>query len=111
MLIEVDIVSLLKQKDSCSFGMLYDRYAPSLHGIIVSLSPDTILASFLLEKSFEKIWQNIESFDVSRLRLFTWMVQITLRECKEVLYLPKHEIIDKLKLEPLPVLFATETKP
>jgi RNA polymerase sigma-70 factor (ECF subfamily) len=88
--------------------MLYNQYAPALYLMIVKLSPDKIIASTLLEKSFVKIWQSIEYYDISRLRLFTWMVQITLRECKAVWYLPKDEILNKLRLKPLPVLVAIE---
>ncbi|MBC7947761.1 MAG: hypothetical protein H7Y42_07765 [Chitinophagaceae bacterium] len=96
MLVEVDIVRQLKEKNVAAFGWLYDCYAPSLYGMILKLEPDNSIASVILEESFLNFWLQIKSYDSAKSRLFIWMVKITIQQCKEVLHLPKEVILQKL---------------
>ncbi len=55
---------------------LYDMYSASLHGIIIRIVPQDEIAEDLLQETFVKIWNSFPSFDSSKGRLFTWMVNI-----------------------------------
>jgi RNA polymerase sigma-70 factor (ECF subfamily) len=74
---EVELVSLLRRQDRNAFSYLYDNYAPALNGVIYKMVEDSQLAEDILQEVFVKIWNNFESYDSKKGRLFTWMVQIT----------------------------------
>ncbi len=54
-------------------SLLYDHYSDSLYGIINRILEDDQLAEDALQKTFLKIWQNIDGYDTTRASLFTWM--------------------------------------
>jgi hypothetical protein len=58
--------------------------------VILKLTPDPHVANSILEKSFVKIWGNIDSYDVSEGRIFTLLIQITLQQCEKDVGLPKN---------------------
>lgn len=69
-------MALLKEKDEQGFTYLYDNYAAALHGIILQIIPDQNLANDILQEVFVNIWRRIDSYDASKGRLFTWMLNI-----------------------------------
>lgn len=73
---ESELVSLLKQRDESAFNYLYDHYSGSLYSVVVSTVPDRELANDLLQEVFVKIWRQIESYDNTKGRLFTWMLNV-----------------------------------
>ncbi|HEX8460116.1 MAG TPA: sigma factor, partial [Segetibacter sp.] len=73
---ESELVTLLKQRDESAFNYLYDHYSGSLYSIILNIVPDRELANDLLQEIFVKIWRQIETYDSSKGRLFTWMLNI-----------------------------------
>jgi RNA polymerase sigma factor (sigma-70 family) len=73
---ESELVSLLKQRQELGFNYLYDHYSSALYTVIVSIVSDRELANDLLQDVFIKIWRQIESYDHSKGRLFTWMMNI-----------------------------------
>lgn len=67
----------LKQRDNQAFGFLYDNYAGALYGIIKQIvinNPE--LADDVLQEVFINIWRKIDTYDHSKGRLFTWMLNI-----------------------------------
>lgn len=54
-------------------SLLYDQYSGSLYGIINRILGDAHLAEDALQRTFLKIWENIEGYDVSKASFFTWM--------------------------------------
>lgn len=74
---EQDLVALLRNKDQQAFGYLYDNYSAALNGIIFKMVEDKELAEDILQEVFIKIWNNFTSYDNSKGRLFTWMLNIT----------------------------------
>jgi len=54
-------------------SLLYDHYSDSLYGIINRILGDVQLAEDALQKTFLKIWQNIEGYNEDKASLFTWM--------------------------------------
>lgn len=55
---------------------VYERYAPALLGVISRMVNDDHLAEDILQEAFVKIWHNAASYDASKGRLFTWMLNI-----------------------------------
>ncbi|MCB0663565.1 MAG: sigma-70 family RNA polymerase sigma factor [Saprospiraceae bacterium] len=62
--------------DESGMALLYEKYSGALNTIILKVVPDTVLAQEILQDTFIKIWQNIESYDASKSRFFTWMARI-----------------------------------
>jgi len=73
---EPELIDLLKLRQQTAFSYLYDNYASALYGIIVSIVPDRELANDVLQEAFVKIWKQVSTYDASKGRLFTWMMNI-----------------------------------
>jgi RNA polymerase sigma factor (sigma-70 family) len=73
---ESDLVPLLKQRHDYAFNYLYDHYSGSLYSVILSIVPDRELANDLLQEVFVKIWRQIQTYDQTKGRLFTWMLNV-----------------------------------
>ena len=71
-----ELLPLLLKKDDRSFKILYDNYSKSLYGIIFNLIKDKEEAEDVLQEVFVKIWKNIDSYNTSKGRLYTWMLNI-----------------------------------
>ena len=74
---EDELVMLLQKQDQQAFSYLYDNYAPALNGVIFRLVEDKTLSEDILQEAFVKIWNNFASYDKSKGRLFTWMMNLT----------------------------------
>jgi RNA polymerase sigma factor (sigma-70 family) len=73
---ERELVFLLKEKNNKAFGYLYDNYSVALFGIIRQIIDDNELANDILQEVFLNIWRRIETYDSTKGRLFTWMLNI-----------------------------------
>jgi len=71
-----ELIPLLLKKDDRSFTLLYDNYSKSLYGVIFTLIKDREEAEDVLQEVFVKIWKNIDSYNDSKGRLYTWMLNI-----------------------------------
>lgn len=74
------LIKLLKSKDKRLMPILYEKYAPSLFGVIHSIVKHQETAEEQLNECFLKIWKYSSKYDPSKGRLFTWMLQIA-RNC------------------------------
>ncbi len=74
---EQELVLALKERNNQAFGFLYDNYAGALYSIIKQIITDNNeLASDVLQEVFINIWRKIETYDQTKGRLFTWMLNI-----------------------------------
>ena len=73
---ENDLVIQLKGRSEKAFSYLYDNYSGALYGIIHSILTDAETANDTLQDVFVNIWRKIESYDPSKGRLYTWMLNI-----------------------------------
>jgi RNA polymerase sigma factor (sigma-70 family) len=73
---EQELVALLKAKDESSFSYLYDHYSGALYSIVLQIVADQEMASDVLQEVFVNIWKKIGSYDSSKGRLFTWMLNV-----------------------------------
>lgn len=74
---EPELVSALRERNEQAYGYLYDNYSGALYSIVLQIVQNTELANDILQEVFVNIWRKIESYDPSRGRLFTWMLNIT----------------------------------
>jgi len=73
---EAELVSLLQQRSEMAFSYLHDNYSGALYGIIHSIVSDPETANDVLQDVFVSIWRKIDSYDATKGRLFTWMLNI-----------------------------------
>lgn len=73
---EEELVILLQAQNKAAFSYLYENYAAALNGVVFRMVEDAATAEDILQEVFIKIWNNIASYDKSKGRLFTWMLQI-----------------------------------
>ena len=71
-----EILPLVLKKDDKAFTLLYDMYSKDLFGVINNLIKDKDDSEDVLQEVFVKIWRNIESYDESKGRFFTWILNI-----------------------------------
>ena len=69
-------MTLLQSHNNQAFAYLYDNYSHALYGIISQIVPDEESASDVLQEVFINIWRKIDTYDDSKGRLFTWMLNI-----------------------------------
>ncbi len=74
---ESELVLHIKARDKIAFDYLYKQYSAALMGVASRIHPKPEIAEEVLQESFMKIWKNIESYDPTKGRLFTWMLNIT----------------------------------
>jgi RNA polymerase sigma factor (sigma-70 family) len=73
---EQELVAMLQLRDEKAFRYLYDNYSSALFGIINSIVPNKDSSNDVLQNVFLNIWKKIGSYDVTKGRLFTWMLNI-----------------------------------
>ena len=73
---EQELVILLNQQSNDAFNYLYDHYSGALFTIINQIVPDKEIASDVMQEVFINIWKKIDTYDASKGRLFTWMLNI-----------------------------------
>ncbi len=70
------LILKLQARDESAFETLYSMYSESLFGIINSVVHDKELSEEVLQDVFVKIWNNSASYDGTKGRFFTWMLNI-----------------------------------
>jgi RNA polymerase sigma factor (sigma-70 family) len=73
---EQELVALLKEQNNDAFNYLYDHYSGALFTIINQIVSDKDTASDVLQEVFVNIWRKISTYDETKGRLFTWMLNI-----------------------------------
>jgi RNA polymerase sigma factor (sigma-70 family) len=73
---EHELVASLRSKEEEAFSYLYEHYSGALYGVIKQIIGDVELSNDVLQETFVNIWKRMESYDESKGRLFTWMLNI-----------------------------------
>jgi RNA polymerase sigma factor (sigma-70 family) len=73
---QAGLIASLKAKDNRAFSFLYDNYHEALFRAIKKIITDHNDASDVIQDVFINIYRKIESYDASKGRLFTWMLNI-----------------------------------
>ena len=73
---QTEIVKLLLNKEESGFNYLYTNYSGALYGTILKVVLHEDEANEVLQDVFVKIWNNIQTFDVEKGTIYTWMLNI-----------------------------------
>jgi RNA polymerase sigma-70 factor (ECF subfamily) len=73
---ETDIIASLQKGENSGYEILCDRYAAMLYGIIAQIVKDEADTENLLQDCFVKIWRNINTYEATKGRLATWLINI-----------------------------------
>ncbi len=73
---QAELIDQLLQRDRKAFERLYDDYSPAIYGLVLKVLRDEALAEDALQDAFVRIWQKIHTYDESKGRLFTWMLNV-----------------------------------
>lgn len=71
-----ELLVLIYKKDERAFTYLYDMYSKSLFAVINVLVKNREEAEDVLQEVFVKIWKNIDSYNESKGRFYTWILNI-----------------------------------
>lgn len=71
-----ELLEQIYKKDGRAFTLLYDMYSKSLYGIIFNILKDKEESEDVLQEVFVKIWKNIDTYNTSKGRFFTWILNI-----------------------------------
>ena len=71
-----ELIPLILKKDERAFTVMYDMYSKSLFSVISNFFKETEDAEDVLQEVFVKIWKSIESYNDSKGRFYTWIVNI-----------------------------------
>ena len=71
-----EILQLIYKKDERAFTHVYDMYSKSLFSVINVLMKNKEEAEDVLQEVFVKIWKNIDSYNESKGRFYTWILNI-----------------------------------
>ena len=70
------IIQLLQAGDKSAMGLIYDKWADPLYGIIFNICKDDGVSKDVLQDTFLKVWQKADTYNPERSKLFTWIYQI-----------------------------------
>ncbi len=73
---ELQIVSLLRERNIKGVDALYDNYAPYLFGIICEIIHMEDMAEHVLQDTFLKVWNKIDTFAFEKGTFLTWILNI-----------------------------------
>ena len=77
MTLQEEIIELINNRDERGMELLYDNYSNALFAIAMSIVRNQKLAEDVLQKSFVKVWINIDKYKGSKGALFTWLSALT----------------------------------
>ena len=73
---EQELVILLNEQSNDAFNYLYDNYSGAIYTIINQIVSDNDTANDVMQEVFVNIWRKIQTYDATKGRLFTWMLNI-----------------------------------
>ena len=73
---EHELVASLRTMEEQAFSYLYEHYSGALYGVIKQIVGDTELSNDVLQETFVNVWRRIDSYDETKGRVFTWMLNI-----------------------------------
>lgn len=71
-----DLLVLIRNQDEKAFTHLYNMYSKSLFAVISNFIREHEEAEDVLQETFVKIWKNIDSYNESKGRFYTWILNI-----------------------------------
>ena len=101
---EEELIASLKNGEQSALKVLYDNYSSALFGLILKIvdsEPASPLAretaQDILQDVFVKIWKNIATYDKSKGRLYTWMLNIARNTAIDSLRVKDYKIKSQIR--------------
>jgi RNA polymerase sigma-70 factor (ECF subfamily) len=94
---EEQLVQMLKESNRQAFSVLYDNYARALLGVIRKNIADEDISEDVLQDSFLKIWNSRLTYDPSKGRLYTWMLNIVRNTSIDYLRSRQNKMAEKIQ--------------
>lgn len=98
-----DFYQRLLRKDHKAFNDLYDHFSAALYREILKSVQDQVVAEDIFQDTFLKIYKQLQQFNPSKGRLFTWMITIAKNSCLDYFSGPSfkhaeyHQVSDNLR--------------
>jgi RNA polymerase sigma-70 factor, ECF subfamily len=73
---EDDLIQLLKNRNVHAVSLLYDKYSAALFNVILRVVQAKEIAEEVLQDTFTKAWRNIDTYDATKGRFYTWLINI-----------------------------------
>jgi RNA polymerase sigma-70 factor (ECF subfamily) len=73
---ERQLIERLRNRQEAAMQELYEAYGGALYHLILKVVRREELGTEVLQDVLLKIWQNIETYDATKSRFFTWMARI-----------------------------------
>ncbi|WP_194776076.1 RNA polymerase sigma factor [Pararhodonellum marinum] len=73
---EEQLIAGLRSRDRKTIEYLYEKYSRALFAVISRIIQDKDIAEEVFHDAFVKITKNMERYDASKGRLYTWMANI-----------------------------------
>jgi RNA polymerase sigma-70 factor (ECF subfamily) len=74
---ETELVFLLQQKNKQGYALLYDRYAPTLYGIVLKTTHSDELTQQVIQEVFVQVYKEINTYDSRMQPFFSWLFALT----------------------------------
>ncbi len=94
---EEELVASLKNGDSGSLSILYDNYSAALLGVIFRMVDDKEAAEDILQEVFIKVWKKISSYDRTKGKLFTWLINIARNSAIDSMRVKDYNVKSKIR--------------
>ena len=114
-LADEDLMTLVDEKDSDSFAVIYDRHGGAAYSLAHRIVGDAGMAEDVTQEAFLSIWRSTARFDAARGSVRAWVLGIVRNRAIDALRraarpAPKLDLDDDAVLETLPARQRTETE-
>ena len=94
---EEELVTSLQKGEQSALSILYANYSPALFGVIIRIVDSQENAEDVLQEVFVKIWKNINSYNPTKGKLYTWLLNIARNAAIDSLRLKDHKIKSQIR--------------
>ncbi|MBE8712934.1 RNA polymerase sigma factor [Sphingobacterium hungaricum] len=105
---EETLITLLKNKDQRAFNYLYDNYSGALYGLALRIVKSKEYTDEVIQNVFVKIWNNANSYNADKGKLYTWIINITRNTAID--YMRSKGVQNELKNQSLPNFVDVDNK-
>ncbi len=86
-----EIIKLMRERNESGLSLLFDRYSPSIFGLLKRMLHDHETAEEVLQTAFLKAWDRIDRYDENKASLHTWLYAIARNAALDVIRLKSFE--------------------
>lgn len=89
------LIKRFKEKDSAAFTELHTMYSENICGVIFTILRDKERSEEICQDVFVKIWHKSDSYDSSKGRFFTWILNVARNAAIDELRSKSHKNLKK----------------